>query len=108
VSEEELPTEHGVYVEFFGVEIRQHPAESEFAHSSVGVPSSTLNSGVARFRPTNSTHQRVAARGRFTEIVEASSLLVISSLLTHLRLRTFSRDAEDWRYRCVSNSLAAA
>jgi hypothetical protein len=49
-------------LEKFLVEVRQNPAESEFAVSSAEVPSSTLNSGVTRFRPTNSTLPRAAAR----------------------------------------------
>jgi len=43
VSREDLPTENGAAVgEIFRVKIRQHPPESEFAFSSVGVPSLNL------------------------------------------------------------------
>ena len=61
-------------LEIFRVEIRQHPAESQFAFSSVGVPSSGLNSGVTRFRPTNSTLPRAAARGTASPVLMATKL----------------------------------
>src|SRR6266852_5690530 len=61
-------------LEIFRVEIRQHPAESEFAISSVGVLSSALNSGVTRFRPTNSILPRAAARGTASRVLMATKL----------------------------------
>ena len=73
--EKPLRRKRGEYWETFGVEVRQHPPESEFAVSSVGVPSSTLNSGVTRLRgPTNSTLAKAAARGIASPVLMATRL----------------------------------
>jgi hypothetical protein len=50
-------------LKIFRVEIRQHPPESEFAISSVGVPSSTLDSGVARRAMVSRLRGSVATPG---------------------------------------------
>ena len=62
VSREELPTENGAAVGDLALKFVSILHESEFAFSSVGVPSLTLNSGVTRI-PSDELNFSTTARG---------------------------------------------
>jgi hypothetical protein len=56
--------------------VRQHRTESEFACSSVGVPSSTLNSGVARRRLSCETPEALRRTAMVAVLAETRAITI--------------------------------